>query len=461
MLSKNNKVNERFSEILRNIVDVTIVENLCGNENENYDYVFVNASIFHFQNFQLKGSHVHSVLEHLQEHFSESKIIVFAKKELIDEMAIIVKSGVSDYLTLPIIRDELLLLTEDIKRIAIEEEGFDYLTGHFWDKTFKSQMNTQSKIMKDVYLKVRQVSEKSANVLLTGETGVGKNVIANLIHCHSDRRSKPFVSVHCGAIPESLLESELFGHEKGSFTGAIKRKLGKFELANGGTIFLDEIGTMTMSAQIKLLQVIQDSTFQRVGGEVDIKLDIRIIAATNIDISDHIERGSFREDLFYRINVFPITIPALRNRKEDIPNLLSVFLKRYNDLYHSSIQDFSTDVLYAAKNYDWPGNIRELENLVERACIMESSDTLSMSSFPILDRTSNENHYDGEEAIALPLMTARQIIIDKFEKGYFEERLLENKGKIREVSKAAGIGARQTHKLLAKYDLQAGDYRKK
>jgi DNA-binding NtrC family response regulator len=471
LLSKKEDLINRFTETLKGIVKVCSVNRLCEGEESKYDFIFIESSYFHFENYKLNEEHVHSVLGQLKQHFPDSKVVVFAHKELIDELAMIVKFGANDYLTLPLVRAEFLLLNEEIKKMVLTEEGVDYLTGHFWDRSFISQITTKSMLMKDVFFKVRQVAPKKTNVLLTGETGVGKNVVSRLIHCHSDRRDKPFVSVHCGAIPESLLESELFGHERGAFTGAIKRKLGKFELANGGTIFLDEIGTMTKGAQVKLLQVLQDSTFQRVGGEVEIRLDIRVIAATNIDIAEHVKSGEFREDLFYRINVFPISIPPLRDRVEDLPSLLRIFLQRYNKLYGCSINGFSTDVLNYAKYYDWPGNIRELENFVERACIIEKSNVLTLSSFPDLIRKlngkdhsrfgPNGNVFDGSGDKVLPLMSARQKVIDDFEKNYFEDRLSENNGKIKTISEVAGIGPRQTHKLLAKYDLHADEYRKK
>ena len=236
--------------------------------------------------------------------------------------------------------------------------------------------------MLEILDKIRIVSATKTTVLLSGETGTGKSFFANLIHSHSNRDGNPFISVHCGAIPDTLVESELFGHEKGAFTNAHKRKLGKFEIANNGTIFLDEIGTITSGLQIKLLQVLQNGTFSRVGGEFSMKTDVRVIAATNSKLSEMVDTGKFREDLYYRINVFPIEIPPLRNRPEDIPLLVDTILNRLNQEFNKNISGVHAQVMKALKLYPWPGNIRELENVLERACLLESSEILTPESFP-------------------------------------------------------------------------------
>ncbi len=462
LLSRSISINDQFRAVAGDILEIEIVENLSLKSDKDFDFIFINSSFFHFQKYKLDENHVQSVLSHLWMDFPGSKIFVFSKKELIRDLATIVRMGASDYITLPLLRDEVILMTEEIRKVVLSDNSNDYLKGHFWNDSSKFQMTTKNLRMKEVYSRVRQVSDKMAHVLLTGETGVGKSLIARLIHDHSKRKGKTFVSVHCGAIPDNLIESELFGHEKGSFTGAIKRKLGKFEIANNGTIFLDEIGTLTESAQIKLLNVIQDSLFQRVGGEEDVQVDVRIIAATNSDLLDLVKKGHFREDLYYRINVFPLEIPPLREREEDIPHFFDYFFEKYNQLYGCEIKGCSREVLSAVRSYRWPGNIRELENLVERACILEKSNQLELQSFPVLASKIQKNHKLPQEKMeTLPLSEARQIVVDSFEKEYFENLLKENLGKVNKVSKAAGLGLRQTHKLLAKHSLQSEQYRKK
>jgi transcriptional regulator with GAF, ATPase, and Fis domain len=251
----------------------------------------------------------------------------------------------------------------------------------------------------------------------------------------------------------------LFGHEKGAFTGALRRKLGKFEIAKGGTIFLDEIGTITPSAQIKLLQVLHEGTFQRVGGEETLKTNVRVIAATNANLRKMCDDGEFRKDLYYRLNVFPIEIPPLRERVEDIPLFIEVFLKKLSKFSTKAIQGIHSQVLHALKKYHWPGNIRELENLVERAHILETSSFLTPESFP------NELFENDASPVFVPtsqLMTlaeARHRGIDEIERNYLKDVLVRNKGKIKESARDAGIGPRQLNKLMNKYGIRKEEFK--
>jgi len=313
--------------------------------------------------------------------------------------------------------------------------------------------------MKDVYEKVRAVSPADTTVLLTGETGTGKGVIANLIHRHSNRNDKPFVQVHCGAIADTLMESELFGHEKGAFTGAHRQKLGKFEIAHGGTIFLDEIATMSASMQIKILQVLQDRIFHRVGGESTIKCDTRIIVATNMDLKKMCEDGFFRRDLYYRLQVFPIEVPSLKERIEDIPLLIQTFLKRLNQHYQKAISGVHPAVMQALLQYDWPGNIRELENLIERAYVIESSSLLTARSFPheLFDDMKNMNQVNVDTSRNLSFI--RKKAVEASEQAYLKELLEKYNGRISKTAEAAGIGVRQLHKLLTKYNINKKDFK--
>jgi transcriptional regulator with PAS, ATPase and Fis domain len=262
------------------------------------------------------------------------------------------------------------------------QSELNYLRDQFWQVDSFNLLGTNSESMKKVFQQICTVSPTKSTVLLAGETGTGKSVLAQLIHQHGNRKNAQFISVHCGAIPDALVESEMFGHEKGAFTGAVRRKLGKFEFATGGTIFLDEIGTITPAAQIKLLQVLQDGTYQRVGGDETLKTDVRVIAASNADLKKMCDEGTFRKDLYYRLNVFPIEIPPLRERLEDIPLFVEAFLNNLNQFSVKEIKGIHPLVIEAFKIYTWPGNIRELENLVERAYILEVSSLLTPESFP-------------------------------------------------------------------------------
>jgi DNA-binding NtrC family response regulator len=256
------------------------------------------------------------------------------------------------------------------------------------------------------------------------------------------------------------LESELFGHEKGAFTGAVRRKLGKFEIAQEGTIFLDEIGTITPSAQIKLLEILQDGTFHRVGGETTIEANVRVVAATNTDLRALCDQRQFRKDLYYRLNVFPIEIPPLTERIEDIPHIVQVIIRRLNKFYPKEIHDIHPDVMEAFRSYSWPGNIRELENLLERAYIIEESSVLTPESFPA-DILQYRIHgaLSSNISTALTLADTRRKGVDKIEKTYLRELLGAKGGRIKDTAQAAGISSRQLHKLMKKHNLRKEEFK--
>ncbi len=383
-------------------------------------------------------------------------IVVMASKDRIREVVKAVKFGADDYLTYPIDPAEVRLIVESLHQTLTQNLELDYLRDKFWKTEWLDIIRTRSIGMQEVYNKIRAVAPTKATTLLTGETGTGKGLIARVIHRHSNRCDNPFIGVHCGAIPDTLLESELFGHEKGAFTGAVRKKPGKFELARNGTIFLDEIGTISPSAQIKLLQVLQDGTFSRVGGEEILITDARIIAATNASLAEMSEKGEYRKDLYYRLNVFPIEIPPLRERVEDIDFLGDLFLNKLNQIYGKSIQTVHPQVIRAFKNYRWPGNIRELENLMERAHILETGVMLTPESFPpdLFDSSSEEVATILPVDAQLSLSAARRQAIDGFERQYLKELFSRNKGKVSRVAEEAGISTRQLNKLMVKYGIR-------
>ena len=292
------------------------------------------------------------------------------------------KIGAYDFLTKPVHLEKLFLLiqralsstktqkhTEELEQRIDERKGFKDILGN------SPQINKMIDILK-------QVSPTDATVLLLGESGVGKEVFATAIHENSERAKSAFIKVHCGALPETLLESELFGHEKGAFTGATTKRQGRFERADGGTIFLDEIGDISPLVQIKLLRVLQEREFERVGGEETISVDIRIITATNKNLEEAVKNGTFREDLYYRLNVVEITIPPLRERPEDIPELATKFLNDIAKKYNKNISGFDTEVLKIFLKYQWPGNIRELQNAIETAVVLSTTEIITKESLP-------------------------------------------------------------------------------
>ncbi len=324
----------------------------------------------------------------------------------------------------------------------------------------RALLQLQSPAMHSVYAKIKSVADTRTTVLLLGETGTGKGVLTKLLHELSQRRSKPFVNFYCGAVPDSLLESELFGHEKGAFTGAHKRHLGKFELAENGTLFLDEIGTISLASQLKLLKVLQERTFQRVGGEREISADVRIIAATNHDLEEQCNQGSFRKDLYYRLNVFPIFVPPLRERKEDILALAEYFLAQLNALYGKCIQGLQTRVASSLVDYAWPGNIRELENLIERAYLLEQSSEISPQSLPAeLFDQRQPPMTEVPVDITQPLANIRTAAVQQAELNYLRCLLEANQGRIDRSAARAGISVRQLYNLMHKYHLDKDTFK--
>ncbi len=423
---------------------------------KRYDLIFVDLQIL--MGSTRNGDYA-DVLQQFKKLCPAIEIVVLAEPGMIREMVKAVKAGASDYLICPLDPGEIQLVTESISESIIQQSELDYLRDQFWRSDSLEMVHTNNSAVTEVFKKIRSVAPTKTTILLSGETGTGKGVIAKLIHRHSNRENAQFISVHCGAIPDTLLESELFGHEKGAFTGAIKEKPGKFEIAKNGTLFLDEIGTITASAQIKLLQVLQDGIFSRVGAEKPIATNARIIAATNSDLKKMTDDGSFRKDLYYRLNVFPIDIPPLRERKEDVPLLIDFFLKKLGKDLQKNIDGIHPQVKDALKKYPWPGNIRELENLLERAYILETSNLLTPESFPA-------ELFEKEASSAVVLMDtelslseARKKAVKGFERQYLKELMLRNKGKINQSAQDAGISTRQLHKLMIKYGLRKEDFK--
>ena len=425
-----------------------------------FDYCFVDIDLL------LPSGAVEGNLKQALRPFRSTRpgchLIVLTPQHRIREAVRTVKAGASDYLNYPIDPAEVRLVTENINEADLKDLELEYLRDQFWQSDSLEILKTNSQKMKTVLKSVKSVAPTKTSVLLTGESGTGKGVIAQLIHRHSNRSDNQFISVHCGAIPDTLIESELFGHERGAFTGAHRRKLGKFEIAQKGTIFLDEIGTVTPAVQIKLLQVLQDKIFHRVGGDSAIESDVRVIAATNADFKSLVDNGTFRQDLYYRLNVFPIELPPLRERPEDIALLSNTILDNLNKAHEKQIEELHPDVVAALEGYSWPGNIRELENVLERAYILETSDVLSPESLPseLIDSISLPQAQIAVDA-NLTLAEFRKKGVEDLERRYLKELLTRHKGRINRSSEEAGVSARQLHKLLTKYGIRKEEFKSK
>jgi two-component system response regulator HydG len=332
----------------------------------------------------------------------ELEVILITGHGTVEVAVEAIKEGAYDFITKPVKKAQLLHAVEK----ASERQ---YLSRE--NKELRSQLSQTgtrrfvyaSADMRNIARMIEQVAPSTATVLITGDSGTGKEVIADAIHAASPRRGKPLIKVSCAALPETLLEAELFGYEKGAFTGANARKEGRFELATGGTLFLDEIGEVSPAVQVKLLRVLQDQKFERLGGTRTIDADVRILAATNKDLQKEVEERRFREDLFYRLNVISIRIPPLRERKDDIQLLAMHFLKTYADRNQKKVEGFSDDAMLALTSYDWPGNVRELENAIERAVVFTSGPLVPLSVLPQNVSTFGDSKHSLTFRIGTPL----------------------------------------------------------
>lgn len=320
------------------------------------------------------------------------------------------------------------------------------------DKSFKpTNMIGNSGKMKDVYSLIEMVSRTSTTVLIRGESGCGKELIADAIHYSSPQKDKPFIKVNCSALPDTLIESELFGHEKGAFTGATESKRGRFELANTGTIFLDEIGDLPLSTQVKLLRFLQERELERIGGTKTIKVDVRVICATNRNLEKAIADGDFREDLFYRINVFPLFIPTLRDRRNDIPLLVDHFIEKFNVRNGTTIKRITTSSINMLMVYSWPGNIRELENLIERACILSQDNVIHSYQLPPTLQTAESSQTGSTGGL--------EYVVEKIERQLIIEALVAHKGNITRAAKELKITERMLGTRIQKYKIEVWRYK--
>jgi len=299
------------------------------------------------------------------------------------EMAVTaMRDGAADYLLKPLNFEELSIVIGRTLEAAKLRQEANELRSKLRDRYSFDNIVGNSNEMQRVFKTVAQVAPSRATVLLSGESGTGKELVAAAIHHHSPRAQGPFVKLHCAALAESLLESELFGHERGAYTGADRKREGRFEQANGGTLFLDEVGEISLGTQVKLLRVLQEREFERVGGGQTLHVDVRLIAATNRDLKEMVAAGKFREDLYYRLNVINLTLPSLRERPSDVPALAMHFLKRYAAENGKAVKTFSDEALHRIASYDWPGNVRELENVIERAVVLTDGDSIELSHLP-------------------------------------------------------------------------------
>lgn len=388
---------------------------------------------------RMDGLSGEEVVQHVTTEYPGIPIIVLTGHGSIDDATAAIKAGAFDFLTKPLDLDHLNIVVKNALRGKELAEQNKQLLQKLKKQTEESDMIGKSVELTKVKTLISKAAPTKASVLITGESGVGKELVANAIHKQSPRKDNPFIIVHCAALSESLLESELFGFEKGAFTGAENMHKGRFELANGGTIFLDEIGEINQATQVKLLRVLQEKKFERVGGEQTIEVDVRVVAATNKNLEEEVRAGRFREDLFYRLNVVRIEMPSLRERKDDIPLLVHSFLREFNVENGKNITGFDNKSKAAMLKYNWPGNIRELKNCVESAVVMCSGNEITIEDLPNSIQAKSQ-----EKSIIIPM----GITMEEAEMIIIQETLAANNGNKTKTADVLGIGRKTLHRKL-------------
>ncbi|MBL7970183.1 MAG: sigma-54-dependent Fis family transcriptional regulator [Prolixibacteraceae bacterium] len=372
---------------------------------------------------------------------NDSIVIVMTAFATVDTAVKALKDGAYDYVTKPFDPDDLThLIRNATRQISLAEEN-ESLREKVISLENVEDLIGNSEAMKNVLREVESVAQTNSSVIITGESGTGKELVARAIHANSPRKFFPFVSVHCGALTESLLESELFGHEKGAFTGAMYNRKGRFEMADSGSIFLDEIATISVKMQVELLRVLESKTFMRVGGNKEISSDFRVICATNKDLKSMVEKGTFREDLYYRLNVVNIQIPPLRDRKEDIPLLVDYFIKKYCTSMNRPSVSIDPGALKRLQEFNFPGNIRELENMIERAIVVGNGKKISLKDLP-LEKT---------------MVTSSAESLDDFEKAFILQILNKYSWNISRTARALKVDRVTLYHKIKKYNLKQAD----
>ncbi len=428
---------------------------LC--EQSNFDLVLSDIKMPKMDGLELLKAIHTKCRQPGHEKLSRMAFIIMTAHGTVETAVEAMKLGANDYITKPFNAQEVQMVIEKVFEQQRLQEENRYLRGEVLGKYNVRNIISQSPKMTRIFELIEHVAMTDSTVLVQGETGTGKELVARAIHYSSPRKHNRFVAINCGALTDNLLESELFGHEKGSFTGAIRQKIGKFEQADQGTLFLDEVGNVSPAMQMKLLRVLQEQHFERVGGTHMIETDVRIISATNENLEEAVEEGRFREDLYYRINVIPIQLPPLRQRREDIPLLAKHFVEK---LSHGRVKDISDDALQSLIGYDWPGNIRELINIVERSIILERGSTLLQVDLP-----NRPHRKAGSGALLdfneeLPLEEVREQAIDLVEKEYMKRILAKYQGSIKRAAEHAGLTTRSIHGKMKKFDLRKEDFKR-
>ena len=408
---------------------------------------------------KMSGMSGMELLQELKKIDHNIMVIMVTGYGTIDSAVEAIRHGAFHYITKPFDNNELLQIVDRAMELWRLQLGTKALQNHLDTKTQFPNIIGKSYVIRSVFDLISRIAPTPTTILITGESGTGKELVAKAIHYNSPRKDKKLVTIDCAALPETVLESELFGHVKGSFTGAIRDKKGLFEEANGGTIFLDEIGDIGLVTQMKLLRILQEGEFRAVGDVRTKKADIRIIAATNKDLKEKVRLKEFREDLYYRLDVVSIHLPPMRERKEDIPLLVSHFLNVFSKNMNKKIKGILPEVMNALMNYEWPGNIRELENVIERLVTLAQAEILGIENVPstMLERASQWNN--EEDIFLLPYKNAKRRAIAEFNKRYLENALTNADGNVSKAARSSRIERQYFQQLLRKSSLRSEDFR--
>jgi DNA-binding NtrC family response regulator len=410
---------------------------------------------------RMPGADGFEVLRAAKARAPDTEVVMMTAYATVQDAVAAMKQGAYDYLTKPFDPDDALLVVAralERKRLRAQTQILRReLEGVY---SFHNLVG-KSAPMKDVYQLLDHASKLDITVLLNGETGTGKELAARAIHYHSARKERRFVPVNCGALPSELVESELFGHAKGSFTGAVGAKAGLFEEAEGGTIFLDEIGELPLPVQVKLNRALQEKEIRRVGENRPVQIDVRVVAATHRDLKAEVAAGRFREDLFYRVNVFPVVLPALRDRREDIPLLAAHFLEKHASALRKELSGIEADAIRALTGYPWPGNVRELENAIERAVAVANGKMIELRDLPPDVKGVQEGAIPGEVLAKMPYREAVDLARDRVSRDYLTVLMREHDGNVTHAAQRAGMERESLHRLLKRYGIRSDDFKKR
>ncbi|MBW2631495.1 MAG: sigma-54-dependent Fis family transcriptional regulator [Deltaproteobacteria bacterium] len=383
-------------------------------------------------------------LKRIKSRYPKIQVIMISGHGSVESAVTTTKLGAFDFIEKPLSLDKIVLIVNHaLDIIRLEEENRLLKDGQ------SHEIDGNSKAIIELKEMIQIISPTNAWILIMGENGTGKELVARSIHRQSSRSDKPFIEVNCAAIPEELIESELFGHEKGAFTGATEKKRGKFDLANKGTIFLDEVADMSLKAQAKILRILQEKKFERVGGTRIIDTDVRVLAATNKDLEYEMEKGRFRQDLYYRLNVIPLEIPPLRDRIKDVPLLADHFIREFSLKESKKEKHIAADALEVLVDHTWPGNVRELKNIIERLVITSPSDIITADDIPPLSKDNHKSRDSGFSEDVYSFKGAREM----FEKDYLVKKLVENNWNVKKTAESIGLERSNLHKKIKAYGL--------